>query len=208
MSLAPVRYISRQDYLERERKAAHKSEYYRGEIFAMAGASVTHNLIAANLLRHLGNVVVPRGCRVYPSDLRVACPSGLYTYPDVTMICGEHEFDDDRRDTLTNPHVLFEILSETTEAYDRGKKFQLYRTISSLRSYVLIDQSSPLVFRYDRQGDADHWLLTFSSGLDAVLELPDFEFAVPLQQIYENVEFPPPAAAEETPRTDQRPEMN
>lgn len=208
MSLAPVRYISRQDYLERERKAAHKSEYYRGEIFAMAGASVTHNLIAGNTITALNNLLRGRGCRVYPSDLRVACPSGLYTYPDVTMICGEHEFDDDQRDTLTNPQVLFEILSETTEAYDRGKKFQLYRTIPSLRSYVLIDQSSPLVFRYDRQGDADHWLLTFSSGLDAVLELPDFEFAVPLQQIYENVEFPPPAAAEETPRTDQRPEMN
>ncbi|MBX3451375.1 MAG: Uma2 family endonuclease [Planctomycetaceae bacterium] len=207
MSVAPVRYISRQDYLERERKAAHKSEYYRGEIFAMVGASVTHNLIAGNTITALNNLLRGRGCRVYPSDLRVACPSGLYTYPDVTMICGEHQFDDDRRDTLTNPQVLFEILSETTKAYDFGTKFQLYRTISSLRSYVLIDQSSPLVFRYDRQGDADHCLLTFSSGLDAVLELPDFEFAVPLQQIYENVEFSQPAA-EETPKTDQRPELN
>jgi Uma2 family endonuclease len=137
----------------------------------------------------------------------VACPSGLYTYPDVTMICGEHEFDDDRRDTLTNPQVLFEILSETTEAYDLGTKFQLYRAVPSLRSYVLIHWSSPLVFRYDQREDADHWLLTFSSGIDAVLELPDFELAIPLQQIYENVEFPPPAA-EETPKTDQRPELN
>jgi len=207
MSTAPARFVSRQDYLERERKAAHKSEYYRGEIFAMAGASVTHNLIVGNTITALNNLLRGRGCLVYPSDLRVACPSGLYTYPDVTMICGEHEFDDDRRDTLTNPQVLFEILSETTEAYDLGTKFQLYRAVPSLRSYVLIHWSSPLVFRYDQREDADHWLLTFSSGIDAVLELPDFELAIPLQQIYENVEFPPPAA-EETPKTDQRPELN
>jgi len=157
MSAVPQSRYSPQEYLALERVATHKSEYYRGEIFAMAGASILHNLIVGNLIACLHNALSGSGCRVYPRDLRVATPDGLYTYPDVTVMCGEHTFDDHGRDTLTNPQILIEVLSESTEAYDRGKKFELYRSLPSLRNYILVEQTSALVYCYHRQNDPDHW---------------------------------------------------
>jgi Uma2 family endonuclease len=125
MSTAAKPYYTEIEYLARERRAQYKSEYYRGEIFAMAGATREHNLIVGNLVRALGNQLANGPCEVYPIDMRVRLPSGLYTYPDVTVARGEPKFLDDEFDTLINPTVLVEVLSASTEAYDRGTKARL-----------------------------------------------------------------------------------
>lgn len=127
-----------EQYLERERSATYKSQYYRGEIFAMSGASREHNLVVANLLRTIGNQLLDRPCELYPSDMRVKVQdSGLYTYPDAVIVCGKPQFEDRHIDTLLNPLVLFEVLSESTEAYDRGAMSAQYRRLSPLRSWCL-----------------------------------------------------------------------
>ncbi|MDQ2806769.1 MAG: Uma2 family endonuclease, partial [Chloroflexota bacterium] len=160
MSAQPKHYYTPEEYLSLERAATYKSEYLAGEIFpmieaeeghageicAMAGAGEDHTTIAANLVRLLGNAFQGRPCRVYGSDMRVrVAASGLYTYPDVVAVCGPREFADPHRDTLLNPTVIFEILSPSTEGYDRGKKFANYRQIPTLTDYVLVAQDEPLV---------------------------------------------------------------
>lgn len=127
-------YLTPQQYLTQERKAESKSQYFQGEIFAIAGGSRKHNLIVANIVREVCNALKDRRCEVYPSDMRVkVAKSGLHTYPDATVVCDEPEFEDDQFDTLTNPTVLFEVLSASTESYDRGGKFRQYREIDSLK---------------------------------------------------------------------------
>jgi len=134
MSTAARIRITPEEYLARERRAASRSEYFAGEMFAMAGASLAHNLIVHNLSRELGNGLRDRPCIVATSDLRVAVhATGLYTYPDVVVLCGEARFLDEQRDTVLNPTVLVEVLSPTTAAYDRGAKFEQYRRLESLR---------------------------------------------------------------------------
>lgn len=131
------------EYLALERQAEVRSEYFQGEAFAMAGGSQRHNLIVANLLRLLGNQLVSRDCNVYPSDMRVKIEAlGKYTYPDVAVACGENRFEDEHRDVLLNPVVLFEVLSQSTEAYDRGKKFEHDQALDSLREYLLVSQDA------------------------------------------------------------------
>ncbi len=127
------------EYLAWERAAPDKHEFLGGEIFAMAGASFAHNKIVGNIVGELRDALRDRPCDVTPSDLRVKIPAvGLYTYPDAVVVCGEPQFEDDKLDTLLNPTVIVEVLSDSTEAYDRGKKFRYYRTIPSLRDYVLV----------------------------------------------------------------------
>ena len=143
MSTAPKTYLTQADYLHRERAAEGKSEFYRGEMFAMAGASREHNLIVGNLVTSLNLQLRDRDCQVYPSDMRVkVSPTGLYTYPDVSVACENPEFEDAQGDTLLNPRVLVEVLSDSTEAYDRGPKFEQYRQLASLRDYLLINPNS------------------------------------------------------------------
>ncbi|HRG48514.1 MAG TPA: Uma2 family endonuclease [Leptospiraceae bacterium] len=126
------------EYLELERNADFKSEYYNGEIFAMAGASLIHNEIVANLISIFNQFLKDKPCDVYPSDLRLRVEkSGLYTYPDITIVCGKAELLDNQFDTLKNPTVLIEVLSDSTEKYDRGQKFSFYRKIPSLKEYSL-----------------------------------------------------------------------
>src|SRR6476646_9554528 len=145
-------------YLLREREAEYKSEYINGQIIAMAGASVEHNTITANFVRAIGNNFAGRPCRVFSSDMRVkVATTGLYAYPDVVALCGDLQFDDDKRDTLTNPTVLIEVLSTSTEGYDRGEKFVHYRRLASLQEYVLVAQDKVRVERYTRQND--WWVL-------------------------------------------------
>lgn len=147
-------------YLAFERAAQGKHEYWHGEVFAMAGASRRHNLLVANLVRMLGNALLDRSCEVYPSDMRVAnATRDVFTYPDVTVVCGEPTFADDGPDTLLDPLVVVEVLSESTEAYDRGKKFEHYRSIPSVRHYMLVAQDQPMVELYTRQGDGT-WSLS------------------------------------------------
>ena len=201
MSAVPKPHLTPQQYLARERQAETKSEYLRGEMFAMSGASREHNLIAGNVNRKLGEQLRERECEVYQADMRVkVSPTGLYTYPDVTVVCGEPEFEDAEVDTLLNPKVLVEVLSPSTADYDRGGKFTHYRRLPSLQEYVLISQDRPLVEHYVRQGQ-DEWLLTEQSSLQDTLILPSIQCQLPLSEIYLKVQFAPDAG--ETPVTSE-----
>ncbi len=145
-------YLTETEYLERERVSMIKHEYYAGKIFAMSGASEAHNLIASNVNASIYAQIRGRGCRIYPSDMRIKiAKTGLYTYPDMTIVCETPEFTDmTKRDTLLNPMIIIEILSPSTERYDRGVKFQNYRTIGSLKEYILIAQNKHHIERYTR----------------------------------------------------------
>ncbi len=146
------KYINSEEYLEAERKAEFRSEYFDGEIFAMSGASRKHNIIVFNLSGILYRQLRNRNCEAYSSDMRVKVSSaGLYTYPDVAIVCGKPLFDDAHLDTLLNPAVIIEVLSESTEHYDRGGKFKNYRTLESLSDYLLIAQNTVSVEHYIRQ---------------------------------------------------------
>lgn len=189
MSLQPKPYLSPEDYLALERRAEFKSEYFDGEIFAMAGASEPHNLITINTIRELSIQLKKRPCKAYANDMRVkVSPMGLFTYPDVIVVCGQAQFDDSQRDTLLNPTLIVEVLSGSTEAYDRGRKFEHYRKLESLMEYVLIAQHRPHVESYRRQPD-QRWVLTESDGLESSLRLDAIDCELALAEIYDKVEF-------------------
>ncbi len=190
MSTQPVPYVTPQEYLATERRTETKSEYYAGEIFAMGGASRSHNLVVANLISELHRQLKGRTCKVYPSDMRVkVSSSGLYTYPDVVIVCGEEQFDDERQDTLLNPTVVVEVLSDSTEANDRGKKFEQYRRLQSLQDYVLVAQSHRHIEHFTRQSESE-WLLTEASSPDAQIRISSCECMLSLVEVYDKVEFP------------------
>lgn len=189
MTAIPKTRLTAAEYLEIERQAEFRSEFFAGEMFAMAGASREHTMIVANLVRVIGELLKERACEVYPVDLRVRVPSGLYTYPDVVVVCGTPEFEDKQRDTLRNPTVLIEVLSESTADYDRGTKFKHYRQIPSLREYVLVDQSAAQIEQFTL-GDDGAWKLTETKGLEATLNLDSIGCRVPLSEIYRKVTFP------------------
>ena len=182
------------EYLVREAAASHKSEFYRGEIFAMSGGTPEHSQVGGNVFASLRGRLRGSPCRPYNSDLRIRVPTnGLTTYPDVSVVCGELQLDAEDRHAINNPSVLFEVLSKSTENYDRGKKFDLYRELESLREYILIAQEESHVERFVRQDDGS-WLLTVFKGVDAVLELPTLGCTLPLAEIYEDVTFGPEEA--------------
>jgi Uma2 family endonuclease len=187
MAAQPKTYLSVEDYLAGERMSDVKHEYYAGEVFAFAGGSEAHNLIAANVLASLHTQLRRRPCKVYPSDMRVKVQrTGLYTYPDVVVVCGQPQFEDVEHDTLLNPTVIIEVLSPSTERYDRGKKFQNYRTIDSLAEYLLIAQDTYRIEQYIRQPD-QQWLLSEATSLDAMIELPSIRGTLALVDVYEKV---------------------
>jgi Uma2 family endonuclease len=193
MSLQPHQRYSPQEYLELERKAEYKSEYFNGEIFAMSGASEEHNLIVGNVFAALHNQFRGRPCKVYASDMRVKVgPTGLYTYPDVIAVCEEAQLEDAHLDTLLNPTVLIEVLSRSTEAYDRGEKAEHYRRLPSLAEYLLISQDKPHLEHYLRQSD-NRWLLSEASELHTVITLPAIDCTLSLAAIYDRV-FSEPAS--------------
>ena len=182
--------LTEADYLVIERAAAFKSEFYEGEMFAMAGGSPMHSLIAANLIGTLREKLKTRGCLTFTSDLRVKVEAnGLHTYPDVSVVCGEQRFADDTQDTLVNPTLLAEVLSDATEAYDRGEKFGHYRRIASLQAYLLVSQRAPRIELFLR-GEADQWLLREAEGMEAMIEIPPLDSTLALQEIFANVKFP------------------
>lgn len=182
-------YLTPEQYLEIERKADFKSEYYRGEMFAMSGAKEGHNLVTVNAAAELRQQFRGRQCRVYSNDMRVQVESSdLYTYPDVIAICGEPQFPDDRRDTLLNPSLIIEVLSQSTEAYDRGRKFEHYKTLESLREYLLLAQDRIHADLYVRQSDG-RWLLTSADRLEDSLTLDSVGATLRLADLYEKVEF-------------------
>lgn len=187
MSVEPHRRVSIEDYLAAERRAETKSEYLDGEVFAMSGASRSHNLVALNAAAALHGQLKGRPCETYAGDMRVHIPAtGLYTYPDVTVVCGEPRFDDSELDTLLNPTLLIEVLSPSTEGYDRGKKFAHYRTLESLREYVLVAQEEARVELFTRQDDG-HWLLSEASRLDEAIPLASIGCELRLADVYERL---------------------
>jgi Uma2 family endonuclease len=197
MSAAGKTLLSPQEYLARERLADVRSEFYRGEILVMGGGSPRHSLIKTNLLCELRNALKGRPCTAYDSVLRIrVSATGLYTYPDASVICGELEFDDQQRDTVLNPTLLAEVLSESTEAYDRGKKFGHYRQLASLQEYLLVAQDSPRLERFARNPDGT-WTLTVVSGMDQSLDLPAIGVRLSLAEVFDKVEFDDQEALEQ-----------
>ncbi len=191
MTAQPAIQYTPHEYLAIERQNEFKSEYWQGEIFAMAGASEAHNLIALNVGAELRAQLKGKPCRVYPSDMRVRIPrTPSYRYPDAIVVCGKPEFEDDKRDTLLNPTVIVEVLSPSTELYDRGAKFREYRTIDSLQEYLLLSQDKALIERYVRQEQTRFWTLSEVAGLDESLELHAVACRLDLAEVYEHVEFP------------------
>ncbi len=181
--------IPEDEYLALERASAVKHEWIDGEIVAMTGASAAHNLICASTAFVLYAQLRQRACRLYLSDMRVKIQAtGLYTYPDLSVVCGDSQFSDEQCDTLLNPTLIIEVLSPTTERYDRGKKFQHYRKQASLREYVLIAQDRPHIERYLRQTD-DSWQLIDAHGIDASLTLVSIGCTLQLAEVYEQVSF-------------------
>jgi len=191
MSSRPSTLLTPAEYLEIERRAERKSEYFQGEMFLMAGASYAHVLIVDNLNYELKLRLKAGPCRVHSSELRLrVAPNGLYTYPDVMVICGGPQFADDRRDTALNPVLIVEVLSESTDAYDRDKKFDQYRTLPSLREYLLVAQDAPRIEQWIRQPD-DNWLRAETRGRDANIQLASVDCVLPLAGIYDQIEWPP-----------------
>lgn len=187
-----TRPLTPEEYLRIEREAPFKSEYYDGEMFAMAGGGRFHSLIKVNIAGTLRGFLKGHRCTAYDSDLRVSIPGdGLYTYPDVSIFCEPMTFVPGTDDTATNPTLIVEVLSKTTEAYDRGRKFEAYRQLPSLREYLLVSQDAPLIERFTREGD-DRWVLTTARGLDAVLPLDLLAAALPLAEVYDKVDFRAP----------------
>ena len=187
-SVAAQTHMTPEEYLAFERKATTKNEYLNGQIIAMSGASRVHNLITGNIFNGLYTQLIERECETYASDMRVKAPQTVsYTYSDVVVVCDEPRFEDGVFDTLLNPIVLIEVLSPSTEAYDRGEKFAHYRQIDALQEYVLVSQDRISVEHYLRQGT--QWLLTEFRAFEESLSLISIECELPLRNIYRRVEF-------------------
>lgn len=184
------KYYSPEEYLDIERRALHKSEYYQGEIFAMAGANLNHNRIVSNTIFAIRDSLRKKGktCEVFPSDLRIHIPQNtLYTYPDVSVICGEPQFTDDHFDVVTNPTVLVEVRSKSTKDY-RSEKFRLYRDIETLQSYILISSDSLLVEVFTKKQN-NLWELRIYDKIEENMNIAILEAEIPIQELYLNVSF-------------------
>jgi len=186
MASEPRQRLTIEEYLAFERETETRLDYLNGETFAMTGASHEHNVIVTNAVAALRPQLRSRGCTLYANDMRVRTPADLFTYPDLVVVCGERRFDDPRRDTLLNPTVLLEVLSESTRDYDRGTKFTHYRMIPSLVEYVLVAQDGIHVEHFVRQA-SDRWLLTEIAGREQTLELSSIRCKLALRDVYEDV---------------------
>lgn len=183
-----VMRISPEDYLAFEREAQARHEYVDGEVVAMAGGSREHSLLASNLIRLLGNALHGQPCDVFTSDMRVKA-AARYTYPDLSVACGQQLFEDGKRDTLLNPILICEVLSDSTEAHDRGDKFASYQQIESLRHYVLVSQKEARIEHFARQASrwpqdqGEQWLLRVL-GPGQTLVLSDLKCEIAVDEIY------------------------
>jgi Uma2 family endonuclease len=187
MSTQPNIYLSPDEYLALERQAEDKSEYFNGVVYAMSGASLNHNKIVANVIAELVQQLRGQPCSALPSDIKVRMPdSRKFFYPDVSVVCGEPQFHDERTDVLLNPILIIEVLSESTEAFDRGGKFQAYQRLESLQEYILISQDRPVVEQFTRQSESS-WKYTAATGLESSLALPSIECTLRLEAVYDKV---------------------
>lgn len=189
MALQPIPRMTFDDWLATERAAREgRTEYVAGEVFAMAGGSEAHNLIVANVVGELRGQLKGRPCRVYPSDMKVRIPTAdVGAYPDVMVICGERQFHDDRHDVVTNPRLIVEVVSDSTEAYDRGQKFAYYRRLESLRTYLLIAQDRVAVDLYQRHDDG-RWTLQSFDALNAEMMLSSIDARLALVEVYDKID--------------------
>jgi len=189
MASDPKTLLTEEQYLEIERRAERKSEFHDGEMFAVAGTTATHNRLVWKLIAHLDRQLGSGPCQGYPSDMRVrVSPTGLYTYPDLVVVCGEPKFLDQKRDTLLNPTLIVEVQSPSTEAYDRGRKFEHYRSLPSLRQYLLV--SSERIGTELRTGQPDgQWLLSFGANAEDVIDLDSVGARLLVSELYAGVEF-------------------
>ena len=193
MPVQPKVQITPAQYLVAERQASFKSEYFAGEVFAMAGASYAHNLIVANVVAELRQQLKKQTCTVVPSDLRLWVESAEhYLYPDVTVVCGEPRFTDEHIDTLVNPRLIVEVLSKSTKDFDRGEKFTMYRTLPSFAEYILFAQDHHHIEHFARRTDG-RWLLTDIDRLTDSISLVSIEGRLALAEIYDKVPIPAPA---------------
>lgn len=189
MATAPNTTLSVSEYLRLEEAAEFRSEYIDGQMVAMAGGTLNHALISSNLGRELGNALLKMDCKVFGSDMRIrTSPSGIYTYADAVVGCGRLEVVNN---TLTNPALIVEVLSDSTEAYDRGRKFAWYRQITSLQDYILVDQKKALAEHFRKEPNGD-WRMRDYGSLDTAMRIESLDIAISLAEIYRGVEFSAP----------------
>ncbi len=199
MATAERLKYSLEQYLDFENHSPERHEYFRGDIFSMTGGSRRHGRIIGNLYYYSRKELEGTPCEPHISDQRIAVSAAeLHTYPDMALVCGPVEYHPVDRDAIVNPSVLFEVLSPTTERYDRGKKFELYRNLASLQEYVLVAQDAPHIERFIRQ-DGGSWKLVEVRGLDAMLELSVAKCHLSLRAIYQNVDFASESETDSTP---------
>ncbi|QTA79483.1 Putative restriction endonuclease type II, DUF820 [Desulfonema limicola] len=186
MPLVHHEKISSSEYFETEEQAEYKSEYYNGEIFAMTGASVNHNLICTNIIIALGTQL-KEPCLVFPSDIKVEIdPANHYVYPDISVVCGEIEYGAGRNDVITNPKVIFEILSRSTGNYDRGDKFVAYRSLVSLTDYILVNQYAVIIEHFTIK-KPDLWELRVYRSFNDFMVIDSIDASIELKDIYKNI---------------------
>ena len=189
MSIQPKTRLTPEQYLEIERQAEYKSEYFNGEMFAFAGATENHVVIVGNLSANFHAQLRNKKCKFYANDMRVKVNiTGLYTYPDVVVVCGIPQFEDNENDTLLNPIVIIEVLSPSTENYDRGTKFEHYRTIESLSDYILVAQDKIHVEHYVRQSDRS-WLFSEFKSIKDKFQIQSIGRDLSVEEIYEKIEI-------------------
>ncbi|HJQ34321.1 MAG TPA: Uma2 family endonuclease [Pyrinomonadaceae bacterium] len=189
MSTLTVTHVTPEEYLAAERLSETRSEYLDGGVYPMTGASANHSRIVLNVGGELNNQLHGRGCEAFVLDVKVRLPgSKKFFYPDVMAVCGELQYHDNRKDIITNPDLVVEVLSPGTEAFDRGVKFEAYRTVESLKEYLLVSQDKPLVEQYVRNGDGS-WKFKEAAGLESSLTLPSIECTLNLAAVYKRVEF-------------------
>jgi Uma2 family endonuclease len=187
VSTQPKRFLTPEEYLAIERKSPFKHEYLNGETYAMGGAKRAHNLIGVNAGAELRQQLRSKPCELYQNDMRVRTTAGLYAYPDLTVVCGEPQFADGEFDTLLNPSLVIEILSPSTEAYDRSEKFKQYRAIDSLQEYLMIASTRVMADLYLRQPSG--WLLRVADTLESQIALESCGCTLKLADVYEKVQF-------------------
>ena len=189
-ALPKISYYSPQQYLQMEREANYKSEYFQGEIFAMVGASFNHNIVNENCSVLIGSFLRKKPCQSFSRDMKLHIPANtLYTYPDLMIVCGDKKFVDGEKDIIMNPVIIIEILSKTTEAYDRGDKFALYRSIPSLREYVMISSTSIRAEVMRKESDLGLWFLASEAdSLEGSIQIKNIDLEVSLSDIYEETE--------------------
>lgn len=187
MTAQPKRTWTVAEYLDFERNSETKHEYFGGEIFAMAGASAAHNIITANIVASLHSQVFQRNCTVFPSDMRLKVERhNLYTYPDITVVCGEVQYEDTEQDNVLNPTVIIEVLSPSKENYDRGKKSQYYRTIPSLQEYLLVSQDGHHIEHFTRHSE-HQWLFSEVTDTESVFQLTSIDCRLTMGDVYHKV---------------------